>query len=1043
MIQRLIDLSLDNRFAVFLLTLVMVGLGIVSMVNLPVDAVPDLTNVQVLVLTQAPGLGPVEVEQFITFPVETSLSGMPRVAEIRSLSLAGLSNVTVVFEDGTDIYWARNLVNERLQEARNNIPDGISDPQMGPIATGLGEIYHFEVRAKPGYEYSVMDLRTILEWQIAFQLRSVPGVIEVNTHGGELKTYEVQVDPNKLLNFDISLTQVFDALRQNNANEGGGYIEHRDEQQLVRGEALIGSLEDIATIVVDSRADGTPIMIRDLGEVRFAPMIRYGAATRDGRGEIVTGTAMLLMGENSRLVARRVDERIREIEKTLPPGVYVDTFYDRTALVDRTIATVRHNITGGAVLVIVMLFLLLGDWRAGLIVAASIPLSALFMFTAMHLAGVPANLMSLGALDFGIIVDGSVVMVEQIVRRLSVESRELRARTDSQLSTLDSRLSTIRDAGAEVGRPILFAGLVVIIVFLPILSLQGIEGKMFRPMAFSFMSALAGALVLSVTVIPVMASLFLARHISDKETWLVRICKRGYGPVLRRAIAHPFLIAITAFAVFSGSLVLASRFGAEFIPKLDEGDIAMEGYRLQSVSLETSIRLSTDIEQTLLDEFPDEVQSVISKIGRAEIATDPMGVNRSDIFVMLKPKSTWKRFDDKEELVEAMEETLAEQIPGQSFGFSQPIELRVQELIAGVRADVGISLYGDDLPTLSRKADEIVRAVGRVQGAADVRAEQLGGMAYLRVKVKRDQIARYGINARDVLDAIAVVGGHEVGQVFEGQKRFALQVRLAPAWRADLESIKKLKIADPLGRQIPLEQLADVVIEEGLALISRNDIHRRILVQCNVRGRDLASFVADAQQAVEQNVKLPPGYRITWGGQFKNLQEANRRLMIAVPVAMFLIFSLLYMAFRSGRLALLIYLNVPMAATGGILLLWVRGMPFSISAGVGFIALFGIAVMNGVVLVEHFRDLRRTGAAINDAIYQGAMDRLRPVLMTATTDALGFLPMAISTSAGAEVQQPLATVVIGGVLTSSLLTLVVLPAIYRWFEPKGDDGEER
>ncbi|MCA9249117.1 MAG: efflux RND transporter permease subunit, partial [Planctomycetales bacterium] len=781
MIQRLIDLSLDNRFAVILLTLVLVGLGTVSMLNLPVDAVPDLTNVQVLVLTQSPGLGPVEVEQFITFPVETSLSGLPRVKEIRSLSLAGLSNITVVFEDGTDIYWARNLVNERLQEARNNIPNGMGDPEMGPIATGLGEIYHFEVRAKPGYDHSVMDLRTVLEWQIAPQLRSVPGVIEVNTQGGELKTYEVQVDPNKLHNFDISLTQLFESLRQNNANEGGGYIVHGDEQQLVRGEALVTELEDVATIVVDSRADGTPIMVRDLGEVRFAPMIRYGAATRDGRGEAVTATVMLLMGENSRIVARHVDDRIREIEGTLPAGVYIDTFYDRTALVERTIATVQENITGGAVLVIIMLFLLLGNWRAGLIVAASIPLSALFMFTAMHLFGVPANLMSLGALDFGIIVDGSVVMVEQIVRRLS-QVRGLEGDRG------DNRLSVVRAAGGEVGRPILFAGMVVVIVFLPILSLQGIEGKMFRPMAFSFMSALVGALIMSVTVIPVMASLFLARKISDKETWLVRLCKRGYGPLLRRAIALPVPVVITAVAIFAGSVLMAWQFGAEFIPRLDEGDIAMEGYRLQSVSLDTSIRLSTEIEKTLLGEFPDEVQSVVSKIGRAEIATDPMGVNRSDIFVMLKPKSEWKRFDDKEELVEAMEETLADRIPGQGFGFSQPIELRVQELIAGVRADIGVSIYGDDLTTLSRTADEIVRVMQQVPGAADVRAEQLGGMAYLRVKVKRDQIARYGINARDVLDAVAIIGGHEVGQVFEGQQRFTLQVRLGSAWRDNVES---------------------------------------------------------------------------------------------------------------------------------------------------------------------------------------------------------------------------------------------------------------
>lgn len=1036
MIQRLIEFSLANRFVVVLLAMVLIGAGMLSIFRIPVDAVPDLTNVQVQVLTQAPGLGPVEVEQFITFPVETTLSGLPHIEAIRSLSLPGISAITVVFDEGTDIYWARNLINERLQEARNLIPNQISDPQMGPIATGLGEIYHFEVRAKPGYSYNVMDLRTILEWQIAYQLRSIPGVIEVNTQGGELKTYEVQFDPNKLLNYNISLTQLFDALLQNNANEGGGYIVHENEQQLVRGEALISSLSDIASIVVETRSDGTPITVGDVSDVRFAPLIRYGAATRDGRGEIVTGTAMLLIGENSRVVARRVDERIREIEKSLLEGVYIDTFYDRTALVDRTIATVRENITGGAILVIVMLFLLLGNFRAGLIVAASIPLSALFMFTAMYVAGVPANLMSLGALDFGIIVDGSVVMVEQIIRRLAISQRSA-----SDVSNPQSRLSLIRESANEVGRPILFAGIVVIIVFLPILSLQGIEGKMFRPMAFSFMSALAGALVLSVTIIPVLASIFLSKNFTDKETWLVRWCKRGYSPLLRQSIKHPRIVASVAVTLFVFSILIASRFGAEFIPKLDEGDIAMEGVRLQSVSLDTSISLSTDIEKTLLAKFPDEIKSVISKIGRPEIATDPMGVNRSDIFVMLNAKDHWTRFKDKEALVIAMEDVLAETIPGQSFSFSQPIELRMQELIAGVRADVGISIYGSDLNTLTRIADDVTRVVDQVEGAADVRAEQIAGMSYLRVRVRRDKISRYGINARDVLNAISVVGGHNVGEVYEGQQRFALQVRIDPQFRESAETLKSLKISDSLGRQIPLEQLADIFVEEGPALISREDTQRRTLVQCNVRGRDLAGFVAAAQQAVDSSVKLPTGYRIVWGGQFKNLQEANRRLMIAVPVALFLIFSLLYLAFKSIRLSLLIYLNVPMATTGGILLLWLRDMPFSISAGVGFIALFGIAVMNGVVLIEHIRDLRSKAASASDAIYQGAMDRLRPVLMTATTDALGFLPMAISVSAGAEVQRPLATVVIGGVITSSMLTLIVLPALYHWFEP-ADQGKE-
>lgn len=1026
MVQRIIQWSLENRFVVMTLGLVLVGVGVVAAIRLPVDAVPDLTNVQVQILTPAPALGPIEVEQFITFPVETSLSGLPRVEDIRSVSLFGLSAVTVVFEEGTDIYWARNLVNERLQEAAGEIPAGISPPQMGPIATGLGEIYQFEVRAKPGFDFSLMDLRTILDWQIAYQLRSLPGVIEVNTHGGELKTYEVQVDPNKLLNYKVPLARVFEALQQNNANEGGGYIVHDQEQRLVRGEGLISSLDDIANIVVDDRQDGTPITIGELGRVRLAPLLRQGAATRDGRGEVVLGVVMMQTGENSRVVVERVKQRLAEIEKTLPAGVYIDPYYDRTALVNKTIRTVLENISLGALLVVIMLMLLLGDLRAGLIVAAAIPLSALFMLTAMYLAGVSANLMSLGAVDFGIIVDGAVVMVEQAVRRSSL-----------YLSTHPERRSTplaeFTAAGRDVGRPILFAGLVVIIVFVPILSLRGIEGKMFRPMAFSFMTALIGALILAVTVMPVMASLFLARRIRDRETLLVRGCKRVYAPVLRWSIGRPKTVLAVTAGVFLVSVIIASQFGAEFIPKLDEGDIAMEGYRLPSVALQTSVEYSTAAEKTLL-EFP-EVESVISKIGRPEIATDPMGVNRSDIFVMLKPRREWKRFETKEELIAAMEEALDEHVPAQSFSFSQPVELRVQELISGVRADVGISLYGDDLDTLQQQADAIVRVLDQIPGAADVQAEQNVGLSYLRIRVRRDQIARYGINARDVLDAVAIVGGKVVGQVFEGQRRSPLAVRLDSKWRNNVETLRQVRIADPRGRQIPLEQLADITVEDGPALINRDDIRRRILIQCNVRGRDLAGFVVDARQAVDEKIKLPPGYRLAWGGQFKNLQEASIRLSIAVPVALLLIFALLYLTFKSVPLTLLIYLNVPVAATGGVLALWLRGMPFSISAGVGFIALFGIAVMNGVVLIEHIRGLRASHGDVQTAAFEGAMGRLRPVLMTATTDALGFLPMALSASAGAEVQRPLATVVIGGVLTSSLLTLVVLPAVYRWFEP--------
>lgn len=1030
MINRIIDASLNNRFVVLLLVILLVAGGVWSMLRLPVDAVPDLTNVQVQVLTTSPSLGPVEMEQFITFPVETAMSGIPRVEEIRSVTRFGLSNVTVVFEEGTDIYWARQLVGERLVDARSEIPPELGSPTMGPIATGMGEIYQFEVRAEPGYDYSLQDLRTILDWDIAFQLRSVPGVIEVNSFGGELKTYEVQIDPNALLNYGVSLSQLFDAIQKNNSNAGGGYIVREEEQQLIRGQGLVQSLDDIANIVLDAREDGTPVYVRDVGEVRFAPMLRQGYVTRDGRGEAVVGIVMMLIGENSRVVVDRVKQRVAEIEKSLPEGVYVDPFYDRTDLVRRAISTVEENISGGAILVIIMLFLLVGDLRAGLIVASAIPLSALFTFIAMKLFNVSANLMSLGALDFGIIVDGAVVMVENAIRHTALAKKN---NPDLKRAGLD----VFRAAGHEVARPILFAGSIVIIVFLPILTLQGIEGKMFGPMAFSFMSALVGALILALTVIPVMVSLFLARKFSEKDALLIRWCKKGYEPLLRRAIAHPVGVFSGALVAFGISVVIASGFGAEFVPKLDEGDMAVQAIRLPSVSLERSIEMTTSIEKELVENFPDEVASVISKTGRPEIATDPMGVEASDIFVILNPTDGW-RFNSKQELIDAIKKKLEETIPGNNFSFTQPIELRVQELISGVRSDIGISLYGDDLEKLKDFGNQIAAVVGQVPGAADVQAEQTGGLPYVQVNIRRDQIARYGINAADVLDAVSTIGGREVGQVFEGQRRFPLQVRLAPRYREDVETLKQLRIADPAGRQIPLEQLADITVGPGVAQISRDEIRRRFLVQVNVRGRDLASFVADAQQAVASQVDLPPGYRVAWGGQFKNLQDATGRLLVAVPLALFLIVALLYITFNSGKLAALIFLNVPIATTGGILALWLRDMPFSISAGVGFIALFGIAVMNGVVLIEHVRHLRQSGQSVPEAVFQGAVDRLRPVLMTATTDALGFIPMALSTSSGAEVQRPLATVVIGGVLTSSLLTLIVLPAIYHWFEPKGE-----
>jgi len=1030
-VQRIIQWSLQNRFIVLIASLLILAMGFVAATQIPLDAVPDLTNVQVQVLTNSPALGPEEVEQFITFPIENAMSGVPNVDEIRSISRFGLSAVTVTFHDGTDIYWARNQVNERLQRARENIPPGMGTPELGPIATGMSEIYQFEVRSKPGFNYSLSELRSILDWQIAFQLRSVQGVVEVNTFGGELKTYEIQVDPAQLQNYGISFADVFKALDENNGNSGGGYIAHGAEQRLVRGQGLVTSLEDIQNIVLESR-DGTPIRIKDIGEARFAPMLRQGAVTRDGDREAVIGMVMMIMGGNSRKVVDEVKEKIHTIQKTLPEGIEIDTFYDRTDLVEKTIHTVAENIGIGVLLVIVMLIVLLGDLRAGLIVAAAIPLSAMSALIAMHYAGVSANLMSLGAVDFGVIVDGAVVMIENCMRQAA---NHLKSNPGKKVP-----LHVFESSAQEVGKPILFAGLIVVIVFIPILSLQGMEGKMFRPMAFTFMTALSSALILSVTVMPVLASLFLARWIQQKDTLAVRGLKRLYEPCLRFSMKHPLGMFLTAIGIFAISVLLARQFGREFVPKLDEGDIAIQATRLPSVSLETSVELTKAMERCLL-KFP-QVITVVSKTGRPEIANDPMGVYQTDVIVRLKPKEQWPEPISKEELVVQMRKALAREVPANSFSFTQPIELRVQELVAGVRSDIGLSLYGDDLGVLKAKGDEIVQALLRVEGAADVAAQQIAGLSYCGVSVRRDALARYGINAREVLDAVACVGGKVVGQVFEGQRRFPMQVRLAPEWRTDVEKLSQLKVEDALGRQIPISQLAEIKINDGPVEISRDSIRRRLLISCNVQGRDLGGFVAEAQRVVDQSVELPPNYILHWGGQFANLREATERLAIAVPVALLLIFSLLYVTFNSVSLALLIYLNVPIAATGGILALWARGMPFSISAGVGFIALFGIAVMNGVVLIEHIRHLRHQNLSPFDAVVQGALDRLRPVFMTATCGALGFIPMAISSSSGAEVQRPLATVVIGGLITSTVLTLLVLPSIYRWFEPKENAAEE-
>jgi cobalt-zinc-cadmium resistance protein CzcA len=1020
--HRLIDFSLRNKFLVIILTAVMVGFGVRAMLRLPIDAVPDVTPNQVLVLTQAPGLGPLEVERFITFPVETAMSGLPGITSIRSVSRFGLSAVYIYFEENLDLYFVRRLVLERLPDARGAIPEGLGSPSMGPISSGLGEIYQFEVR---GEGLSLMDLRSILEWDIAFKLRSVPGVVEVNSYGGELKTYEVQIDPDKLVSYNISLETVFEALEGNNGNAGGAYIERAQEQYVIRGEGLVETIADIDNIVV-SATGGTPVFIKNLGTTVLAPQVRQGAVTRDGRGEVVTGVVMMLMGENARVVTDRVKTELEVIKRSLPPGVTVDSYYDRTDLVRKTIRTVSTNLIEGGILVVAVLLLLLGNVRGGLIVAAAIPLSMLFAFTGMVEAGLSGNLMSLGAIDFGLIVDGSVVMIENIVRRLSEARPPGRSKDD-----------VIRDAGREVARPVFFAVLIIMIVYLPILTLEGVEGKMFRPMALTVVFALIGSLVLALTLMPVLASLGLKATMSEHEPRVIRWLKARYRPWLHRTVARPLFTGAIAAGVFVASLGLVPFMGAEFIPTLDEGAVALQAWRLPSVSLTESIKSTTLIERTL-KQFP-EVVTVVSRTGQAEIPTDPMGVETSDIYVILKDHSEWTTASTKEGLVAAFNEALVREVPGNVLSYSQPIELRVQELIAGVRSDLAITLFGEDLDELRRIGAEITSVVSGVRGAADVKLEQTSGLPFLRVKIRRDEIARYGINASQVLDLVEAMGGRTVGQVLEGQRRFDIQVRFTPQSRSDIEQIRTLKVADPQGRMIPLSQLADITVEEGPAQITRENIRRRIAVEANVRGTDLASVVADVQQAVAAQVSLPPGYYVEYGGQFENLERASQRLLLVVPVALFLIFVLLYTTFGAVRPALLIYFNIPIAATGGVVALMLRGMPFSISAAVGFIALFGVAVLNGVVMVSYFIELRRQGLGVDEAVMTGAELRLRPVLMTALVAGLGFVPMALSTGAGAEVQQPLATVVIGGLVTSTALTLLVLPALYRWFE---SDREE-
>jgi heavy metal efflux system protein len=1024
MINALIRFAVRQRLLVMLMVAIMIGAGWYSLRRLPIDAVPDVTNVQVQVLTAAPSLAPLEIERQITFPVEVAMSGLPDVEEIRSVSKFGLSAVTVVFADSVDTYFARQLVLERLTQAREQIPENIGSPEMGPISTGLGEIYQYELRAAPGSGYSPTALRTIQDWNVRRQLLGVPGVTEVNSFGGFEKQYQVRLDPAKLQSYGLSLRDVLESVGRNNANVGGAYIERGSEQYLLRGIGLIESAEDIRNVVVKTGREGVPVYVRDVGEVVEGATVRQGAVTADGEGEIVAGIAMMLKGENSRTVVERVKERVEQVKKSLPKGVELIPFYDRTELVDRTIWTVAKNLIEGALLVVVVLILLLGNWRGSLLVATIIPLSMLFAAILMRVFGVSGNLMSLGALDFGLIVDGAVVMVENAVRR----------RADAQHEGSDEAPDrTILDACVEVGRPVVFAVAIIMIVYLPILSLQGIEGKMFKPMALTVIFALLGSLILSLTYVPAALTFVLRGHVAEKESFLIRFAKRWYRPAL------DFMTRwrAQALAVATGLVVISALMfpllGSEFIPRLDEGSLAVQIGRLPSVSLTQAVEDATRVEQVLRG-FP-EVTKVVSKTGRAEVATDPMGVDLSDLYIELKDPSEWTTAHTKAELVEKMSEALEKQVPNAVFSFSQPIELRVAELISGVRSDVAIKLFGDDLDTLKRTADRIARVVSGVRGAEDVKAEATAGLPQLQVKPDRAAMARYGINVEDVNDLVeAVVAGKEAGTVYEGEQRYDMVVRLSEESSKDFETIRGLTVGAPNGARIPLAQLADIRVVEGAAQISREDTRRRIGVELNVRGRDIGSFVSEAQGAIAREVQIPPGYYLTWGGTFENLERASARLLLVVPLALFLIFVLLFTTFGSVRQALLIYTGIPFAVVGGVFALFLRGMPFSISAGVGFIALFGVAVLNGVVMVSYINKLREEGRSVMDAVREGAMTRLRPVLMTALVASLGFIPMALATSAGAEVQRPLATVVIGGLVTSTLLTLLILPTLYGWFE---------
>lgn len=1036
MLEQIIRFSIKNKLIIGLLTFGLVAWGGYSLTELPIDAVPDITDNQVQILTVAPSQSALDIERLVTFPVEQVMSTIPDIKEIRSFSRFGLSVVTIVFDDDVDVYWGRQQVNERLVLASKQIPLGVGSPEIGPITTGLGEIYQYVVRQKDGFEnqFDAMELRSIQDWIVRRQLLGTEGVADVASFGGYLKQYEIAIDPDKLRSYDLGINDIFSSLEKNNQNTGGAYIDKKPNAWFIRVEGLIANQDDIGKIVVGRTSNGIPILVRDVAEVRLGFATRYGAMTYNNDGEVVGAVVMMLKGENSIAVVNRVKERIDQINKTLPEGVIVEAFLDRSSLVNRAIGTVEKNLLEGAIIVVAVLILFLGNLRAGLIVASVIPLAMLFAIALMTTFGVSGNLMSLGAIDFGLIVDGAVIIVEATMHHLGLRNISRRL-TQSEMD------DEVYESATKIRKSAAFGEIIILIVYLPILALVGIEGKMFKPMAQTVSFAILGAFILSLTYVPMMSALFLSKDTRHKRNFsdrMMELFHRLYRPVVEAALTARLVVTGIAALLFAGSLVLFLNMGGEFLPTLEEGDFAVESRMLTGSSLSYTIDATQKASSVLLKKFPDEVNKVVGKIGSSEIPTDPMPIEAGDLMVILTDKQEWTKASNREELVEKMSEEL-DVIPGVTFGFQQPIQMRFNELMTGVRQDIAVKIFGEDFDILTNLSEQVGQVARSVDGARDLYVEQMTGLPQIVVQVNRDELAKYGLSVEDVNQAVnSAFAGQSAGIVFEGERRYDLVIRLALQNRQSIEDVQNLFITSAEGGQIPLKQLAQVEFKIGPNQVQREDAKRRIVVGFNVRGRDISTAVEDLRRKIDEQVKFPAGYYATYGGQFENLQEGKARLAVAVPVALALIFLLLFFTFNSIKEALLIFMAIPMAAIGGVFALLLRGMPFSISAGVGFIALFGVAVLNGIVLIAEFNRLAKEGITdLREIVLKGTEIRLRPVLMTATVASLGFLPMALATSAGAEVQKPLATVVIGGLASSTILTLFVLPCLYITFEMFG------